>query len=191
MDYSRIYTELMERANDRALEGYSERHHIVPKCMGGDNKPRNIAILTPEEHYLAHQLLVKIYPDNHKLVFAANMMCGGGPKGNNQRVNNKQFGWLKRKASQSQKSRTHTLETIIKISKVRTGKTFSKEVKEKMSKNCSNKKSVQQFDKLGTLLNKFSSAVEAQLITGIHQTNICKCCSGKLKSSGGFIWKFS
>lgn len=86
----------MERANDRVLNGYSEKHHIVPKCMGGDNKPRNIAILTPEEHYLAHQLLVKIYPKNGKLAYAAQAMTMGN---NGLRGTCKVYGWLRRKIS--------------------------------------------------------------------------------------------
>ena len=64
----------MERSFERELDCYVEKHHVIPKCMGGDNKSRNIAILTPEEHYVAHLLLVKIYPTNYQLVYAANMM---------------------------------------------------------------------------------------------------------------------
>lgn len=72
MNYIQIYTRLMERSTTRTLGCYTERHHIHPKCMGGVNEPHNIAILTPEEHFIAHQLLVKIYPHNKELIFAAN-----------------------------------------------------------------------------------------------------------------------
>lgn len=97
MDYSKIYIELMERANDRVIEGYTEKHHIVPKCMGGDNKPRNIVKLTPEEHYVAHQLLVKIYPKNSKLIYACRSMV---MTNNGLRVKMKAYGWLRRKFSE-------------------------------------------------------------------------------------------
>lgn len=40
---------------------YCERHHIVPKCLGGSNSPENIVNLTSREHFIAHILLVKIY----------------------------------------------------------------------------------------------------------------------------------
>ena len=74
MDYQKIYDSLIERARTRILDCYVEKHHIVPKCMGGSNRIGNLVELTPEEHYVAHQLLVKIYPNNHKLIYSAAMM---------------------------------------------------------------------------------------------------------------------
>ncbi len=58
--------------------------------MGGLDNEDNLVKLTPEEHYVVHQLLVKIYPDNYKLIKAANRMCQG-------RANNKLYGWLRRR----------------------------------------------------------------------------------------------
>ncbi|XAO17074.1 homing endonuclease [Escherichia phage FL23] len=60
MNYEKIYNSLIDRARNRALTGYKERHHIIPKCLGGSNDASNLVDLTPEEHYVAHQLLVKI-----------------------------------------------------------------------------------------------------------------------------------
>ena len=96
MDYQRIYNSLIERANDRILEGYFENHHIVPKCLGGTDDVKNLTRLTPEEHYVAHQLLVKIYPKNQQLIYAAQMMTVSSE---NTPRNNKLYGWLKRKYS--------------------------------------------------------------------------------------------
>jgi hypothetical protein len=84
--------------------------------------------LTAEEHYLAHLLLVKIYPDNPKLVYAANMMCVDS---NGRRVNNKRYGWLKREVSRvhSDRMKGHikSEETRRKLSISNTGKKRSKE----------------------------------------------------------------
>lgn len=63
------YDRLIERARIRKLEGYVEKHHILPKCIGGSNDKTNIVSLTPEEHYVAHQLLVKIYPGVQGLIY--------------------------------------------------------------------------------------------------------------------------
>lgn len=94
MNYKKHYDLLIERAKTRTINGYNEKHHIIPRCMGGDDSDDNLVKLYPEEHYLAHQLLVKMYPTNRKLIFAANMMCvGHGEK----RQSNKRFGWLRRK----------------------------------------------------------------------------------------------
>src|ERR1019366_9401139 len=94
MDHQKHYNKLMERSPKvKPKEGYFERHRIIPGCMGGKYIKGNFVFLTPEEHYVAHQLLVKMYPGNRKLVFAANTL------GN---TNNKQYGWLKRKFSENQ-----------------------------------------------------------------------------------------
>lgn len=94
MNYSKHYNVLIERAKHRKISGYMENHHIIPKCVGGNNTKENIVSLTPEEHYVAHQLLIRIYPDNRKLIFSANMMC---VRNNGQSRNNKRYGWLRKK----------------------------------------------------------------------------------------------
>ena len=94
MDYKKHYNLLIERAKTRTLTGYFERHHIVPKCLGGSNKEENIVALTPEEHYVAHQLLVMMYPGVDSLVYAANKMT---VTSHTTQRNNKRYGWLKRR----------------------------------------------------------------------------------------------
>jgi hypothetical protein len=95
MNYANIYDALISRAKTRVLDSYTEKHHIVPRCMGGEDSPENLAELTPEEHYLAHQLLVKIHPGNYALVKAAAMMIPDRPS-------NKLYGWLRRKLAEAQ-----------------------------------------------------------------------------------------
>jgi hypothetical protein len=138
MDYRATYNRLIERARDRTLVGYSERHHIVPRCMGGDDSPENKVRLTPEEHFVAHKLLVRMYPGNIKLVWAAVAMTNA--TNNNPRPNNKLFGWLRRELSKrlsiAHKGRVVSAETRAKQSKARLGKkrkSHSAETKAKMS----------------------------------------------------------
>jgi hypothetical protein len=38
---------------------YYEKHHIIPKCMGGTNVKSNIVLLLAKEHYIAHLLLTR------------------------------------------------------------------------------------------------------------------------------------
>ncbi len=95
MDYQKIYNQLINRAKTRTISGYKEIHHIVPRCLGGTDDSNNLVDLTPEEHYVAHQLLVKIHTDNKKVLSAAVIMCSN-------RVNNKLYGWLRRKFSMAQ-----------------------------------------------------------------------------------------
>lgn len=64
MDYNRIYRELIENAITRnPLIGYTETHHIIPKCVGGTDAKSNLVDLTAREHFIAHLLLTKIYDD--------------------------------------------------------------------------------------------------------------------------------
>ena len=93
MNYKRHYEILIARGRNRALEGYGEWHHIVPKCMGGGNYPENLVHLTAEEHFVAHQLLSKIYPDNSKIVIAAAAMA-------TRATNNKRYSWIMKRQSQ-------------------------------------------------------------------------------------------
>jgi hypothetical protein len=59
-EYKRTYDSLMERAKGRVkVKGEHENHHIVPKSLGGSNEKTNIAVLTYDEHFLAHWLLTK------------------------------------------------------------------------------------------------------------------------------------
>lgn len=60
MNYKQIYFRLCIRGQYRTLSGYTERHHIVPRSLGGSNDPQNITTLTAREHWIAHKLLVRI-----------------------------------------------------------------------------------------------------------------------------------
>lgn len=92
MNYIKHYTTLIARSRDRLnFDGYFERHHIVPRCMGGDDNASNIVKLTPNEHYIAHLLLAKIHPTNLKL-WSAVVMMKSGINGRSNKV----YGWIRR-----------------------------------------------------------------------------------------------
>lgn len=74
MNYLRIYTSLIDRAKNRVVSGYTEKHHIVPKCLGGTESPDNLVDLTAREHYIAHWILAKCHK-NYKLIFAWRSMA--------------------------------------------------------------------------------------------------------------------
>lgn len=77
MNYQRIYDQLIQRAISRSkINEYYERHHILPKCLGGNNDRNNIVKLTYREHFLSHWLLCKIHPDNYRLKAAFAKMLG-------------------------------------------------------------------------------------------------------------------
>jgi hypothetical protein len=55
--YESIITNSQLRVNQT---GYFEKHHIIPKSLGGSNDPSNLVKLTPKEHYICHLLLTKM-----------------------------------------------------------------------------------------------------------------------------------
>src|SRR5882672_8941090 len=55
------YYQIIDKARKRGIPGeYYERHHIMPKCMGGTNDFWNIVNLTFREHFLVHWILPKM-----------------------------------------------------------------------------------------------------------------------------------
>lgn len=76
--YKRVYDALVMRALTRtSLEGYKERHHVLPKALGGSNKKSNIVLLTAREHYVAHLCLVRctIGDARFKMICAAKQIA--------------------------------------------------------------------------------------------------------------------
>jgi len=75
MKYEKIYSQIIERAKYRVLEGYKETHHIIPRCMGGTDEKDNLVDLTGREHFICHLLLTRIYPKHKGLRLAIWNMC--------------------------------------------------------------------------------------------------------------------
>ena len=97
MDYQQIYDNLINRAQNRICDSdeYYETHHIIPRCMGGEDDPNNLVELTAPEHRTVHLCLVKIYPNNYALVKAAAMMFVANKT--QGRSKNRMYEWLKKK----------------------------------------------------------------------------------------------
>lgn len=64
--YSKWYNSIIENAKSRHLTEGFERHHIIPKSLGGSNLLQNIARLTPREHFVCHMLLTKMTQGENK-----------------------------------------------------------------------------------------------------------------------------
>lgn len=76
--YAKWYYRLIEFAQRRNLsvDSYKERHHIIPRSLGGNNRKENIVDLLPREHFVAHLLLSKMFDGQEKFKMwkAFNMM---------------------------------------------------------------------------------------------------------------------
>lgn len=69
MNYKKIYDQLVQSRVHRGTkkEKGFEVHHIVPRCLGGNDSTSNLVKFTFREHYVAHWLLTKIYPHEPKI----------------------------------------------------------------------------------------------------------------------------
>lgn len=79
MDYKNIYYKIIENAkneteNGNRCIGYFEKHHILPKSLGGSNDKENLVKLTAREHFVCHLLLVKMHNkgtnERNKMLYA-------------------------------------------------------------------------------------------------------------------------
>jgi hypothetical protein len=63
MNYQRIYTEFIadRREKESGLVGYTEKHHITTRSMGGSDDKDNLIKLTAGDHFFAHLLLAKAH----------------------------------------------------------------------------------------------------------------------------------
>jgi hypothetical protein len=63
-----LYDKLIEyyRINPTPRHVYSEIHHIIPRCMGGNDEPDNLIALDAATHFDAHLLLALAYRDHQQ-----------------------------------------------------------------------------------------------------------------------------
>lgn len=126
MDYKKHYEKLIERSltrglDKRNLDYYVELHHIIPRALDGSDDTSNLVLLTPEEHYVAHQLLFKIHKTRSTLYAVVAMTAG--------RKSNKVYGWTKRLLSEMGKSDEHKKNISIALK----GRKLSPEHKKNLS----------------------------------------------------------
>lgn len=75
MNYRNHYYKFIEyRLAHPPAYQYFEKHHIIPKCVGGGDDDSNLVRVTAREHYILHHLLTKIYSKNYKLKYALEQM---------------------------------------------------------------------------------------------------------------------
>lgn len=75
--YTTWYYNIIDNAKQRTLNGYTERHHIIPRSLGGTDLKHNIVSLTAKEHFICHLLLTKMVngSQQEKVIYAAWMMA--------------------------------------------------------------------------------------------------------------------
>lgn len=171
MNYQKIHDQIIERAKTRKLQGYKERHHIIPQCLGGTDNKDNLVNLTAREHFIIHKLLCKIYPTYKGIQLALYAMVNW-QSSKNQRdyiISSREFETIKINAIEAIResqlnrdpaTRKHSTETKEKISKALTGKTKSKIHCENMSASLKGKI---PWNKGKTGVQKFSAGTKEKM----------------------------
>lgn len=71
------YTKWYKNICSKPYNGVVEKHHIIPKCLGGTDEPSNLVNLSPKAHFICHWLLTKMFEDKksrEKMYYAFNYM---------------------------------------------------------------------------------------------------------------------
>ena len=106
----------------------------------------------------------------------------------------------KEKLRQASLGRKLSDEHKEKLLKTHLGKKLSNATKQKMSdaqkgkrlgKDNPRSKSIDQYEKNGTFIQTWDSIQQAARSLGLHASAISNCCIGNLKSTGGFVFKYS
>lgn len=185
MDYKRIYNNLIKRARERVLPDavFFEKHHIIPRCMGGTDSAENICKLTLKEHFFAHLLLVKLYPKSYKLQAALWNMCHVDPRTS-----------LVSRYKPSSRLYKQIRSDYMLLFRGQNHPLYGRKQKEthiKKAKEAKYKK-VYQYTKDGLFIKEWSSAKEIEESLKIASSNISMVCTGKKAclTIAGFRWSY-
>jgi hypothetical protein len=132
VNYNKIYDQLINKAQNRKLTGYIERHHILPRSMGGRNHKDNLVDLTAREHLLAHMLLWRIHR-NTSMSYALWLMSNTrGIKLNSRMYESLRLN-VSNLVSKQMSEKIITNETRNKMSASLKGRVFTSEHRQKIS----------------------------------------------------------
>jgi len=127
--YKSWYDSIIQKAKVRNLSGYKEKHHILPRCLGGKDIKKNLVELTAREHFIVHMLLCKFTKGEEKrsMLYAFKCMCYYKKDGRNYKINS-------RIAQKLRSELKFSKEHKIKMSEVKKGKPSNRKGKKASDK---------------------------------------------------------
>lgn len=183
--YTRWYNTIVEHRRSNLAEGYVERHHILPKSMGGSNLDDNLVALTAREHFVCHWLLTKmtVGTDRTKMLRAFNAFKMSSRK-NPRRLTARQYA-IARNIKIPYEPRVVNPETGRKISKALTGRTQSAESNARRSASLKNRTFTDDhIQKLSVALKGRTSPTKGMKFEGRSFSKLtCPCCGKEISKN--------
>lgn len=167
MNYLKVYYNIINEAKSKQRSGYLELHHIVPRCVFGENllidegldnvnHDSNLVYLSAREHFVCHWLLHRAFPKHNKLGLAFWAMTGMISPDH------------KREYTPSSRA----------IAEARIAAANGRKV------------AVLQYDLEGNFIREFKSLNDASDSVGVVPNAIGQNLNSFTKSAGGFQWRF-
>lgn len=210
MNYEIIYSNLITSRLEREIDPdeYYEKHHIWPKSIGGSDDKYNLVHLTAREHFIAHELLVKITDgqDRYKMSWSLMLMCGNNGR-QNRKITGKHYEIARklfykeiRPFCSCMKGKKHTEDTKKKMSKAKKGKPsnrknviLTKEQRKKLSdSHIGNSVSKETREKISSKMKnrKFSEEHKNKLKSRKLEIVICPYCKKEGAKPAMKRWHF-
>jgi hypothetical protein len=122
------YHKFIDSLRNQVVRGYCEKHHILPKSLGGSDDASNLILLTSRQHYLAHWMLWKAY--GGAMAVAFDYM--NGIKRYGKRLPSRVVAALKADVSKRISERPVSAETREKQRQAKLGGTLPEKTKQKL-----------------------------------------------------------
>ena len=170
MNYQQNYNNLIIKARNRLLcNVYIEKHHIIPRSMGGSNLSGNIVNLTAKEHYVAHHLLWKIYK-NQSMTYAFWNMCN--TRNNSDTITARVYETIRKDVSEISKIRMQQPGVREHLSNINNGHIVTEVTKRKISLSLTGRK--QSLEEINKRIetNRTNSKLLGKTYEEIHGTEI-------------------
>lgn len=183
MTYKEFINNILTiRGRHGCCDSYHEKHHIMPRCLGGSDEESNLIDLFAREHFIAHKLLASENPNNDKLVYAWWCMSNVKNEYTSLRYeltpeeyeeSRAVFAKFQSERHSGEQNYFHKVRFYGEHNGFYGDHRFAGE-------NHPRCRAVYCFE----LDEYFWGAKEAEDKYGIHKADIAKCCKGKLKSAG-------
>ncbi len=201
--YKKWYDMIIENAKNRKLDGYKERHHIIPKCMGGSNNKENLIDLTAREHFICHWLLTKCTTETFYKKKMQNALGKFVQQNSKQKRNitSRQFEIARAAIAEANKNRVYTQEMREKIRQGNIGRSpwnkgvlgqqkYSEEAKEKLKDLYSDKTFEERYgaEKAKSIKEKISKTKEGKpsgMLGKVHTIETRAMMSKNMKGARG------